>query len=558
MITFDHFSYTYPSGHEALRNVTLTIPDSAFVVVAGVSGAGKSTLLRAINGLVPQFYGGRCSGAVSVEGRNTLVTPPRALTQSVGFVFQDPEAQFVVPTVEDEIAFGMENRGIAPARMRQKIAEVLDLLGIPHLRRRKVATLSGGEAQRVTIAGALTLEPRCLILDEPTSQLDPPAAHALLDALVDLNCHQRLTIILAEHRLERVLRHATHLLYMERGAVRFGPPRDILLTTPLRPPVVEAALSLGWQPVPLDVAEARRYLALKNGRIADQREAILASIPASISTSVDGTGGADSAVEIRDLEVRYGSTSALQGLNWSIQRGEIVGLLGVNGAGKTTLLKAMVGLVRATRGVIRLLGVQAANRKPGELARIVGYVPQNPNSVFFAETLRDELRFTLRNHALPGDGLELLKRLELETHVERYPRDLSGGERQRAALAAMLAAEPPIVLLDEPTRGLDYVQKRALARLLREWAEQGRTIIVATHDAEWIAGSASRITILERGRIVKDGPAAEVLLQTPGFNTQLGELFNDPRLMTPEMLRASVQSAERPLLSNSRSASTIM
>jgi energy-coupling factor transport system ATP-binding protein len=369
------------------------------------------------------------------------------------------------------------------------------------------------------------------VLDEPTSQLDPPAAHSLLDTLVDLNRRHRLTIILAEHRLERVLRHASHLLHLTGEAAHFGLVREILPHTSLRPPIAEAALRLGWEPIPLSVEAARPFAAK-----------IVLPEAVHFDWAPPSTELADNlAVEVRGLAAGYTRQPVIEGLHWAIRRGEIVGLLGMNGAGKSTLLKTLVGLLKPGAGEVRLMGQSIAGQKIHMLARIVGYVPQNPNSVLFAETLREEIRFTRQNHGLPGDGLDFLAQLGLADVAERYPRDLSGGERQRAALAAMLAAEPPIVLLDEPTRGLDYVQKRQLGDLLRGWSAAGTTVIVATHDVEWIAGLATRVTVLERGRLAADGPAAQVLLRTPGFNTQLGELFHHPDFLTPDKLPLPVK-----------------
>lgn len=526
MITCDALTYAYPNQPQpVLRDLMLSVPDGAFVLVTGASGAGKSTLLRALNGLVPHFHGGQFGGRVLVDGESTLDTPPRQIARAVGFVFQDPEAQFVVGQIEDEIAFSLENAGVPPEAMEQRIENVLRLLGIAHLRGRQVSALSGGEAQRVAIASALVLEPRYLVLDEPTSQLDPPAARELLDALVGLNRRLGLTVILAEHRLERVMQAATHLLYMEAGGARLGPVRDLIGEVPLRPPVVEAGLQLGWQPVPLDLDEARRG----NFRV---------DLP-PLRLLKWGPPKDDLAIDVRDLSAGYGGHAALHGVDWAVGRGEIVGLVGINGAGKSTLLKALVGLVAPLSGEVRILGAPVAGQKRHVLAQRVGYVPQDPNSILFANTLREELRFTLHNHGLPGDGAALLAELEMSAHAERYPRDLSGGERQRAALAAMLTAEPPVILLDEPTRGLDYLQKRRLAGLLRRWAAAGRTVVVATHDVEWLAGLAGRVTLLQGGRVAADGPIGQVLLRAPGFATQIGELFGHPDILTAESIIAS-------------------
>jgi energy-coupling factor transport system ATP-binding protein len=520
MITVERLTYTYPGGRRAIHDLSLVIPDGAFVLVTGESGSGKSTLLRALNGLVPQFYGGVYSGGVRVDDHPTLGTPTRTLAQAVGFVFQDPEAQFVVQTVEDELCFGMENLGLTPAEMRQRLDEITAMLGISHLLRRRVATLSGGEAQRVAIASALVLRPRHLILDEPTSQLDPLAAHTVLEALVKLNCAHRLTIILAEHRLERVIDSATHLLHLSQDGVRFGAVREVLLHTPLRPPIVSLALQMGWQPLPLTVAEARQFLSAMAIPPIDHAPTVPLATPEAIS--------------VRDLSAGYGARPVLDGFTWSVRTSEIVGLLGSNGSGKSTLLKSLVGLLKPKAGTIFVMGESIHGREVATLAQRIGYVPQNPNSVLFAETLGEEVAFTLRNHGQAGEVAAILARFGLAGMAERYPRDLSGGERQRAALAAMLATEPPIMLLDEPTRGLDYGQKERLAALIQGWGAQGKTVIIATHDVEWIAGVATRCTVLSGGRIIADGDPGAVLLTTPGFNTQLGELFADPRRMTWE------------------------
>ncbi|MBX3062656.1 MAG: energy-coupling factor ABC transporter ATP-binding protein [Anaerolineae bacterium] len=531
MIKIERLSYTYPDGSAALRDISLTIPDSAFVLVTGVSGAGKSTLLRAFNGLIPHFHGGTISGRVTVDDQDTLATTPRSLAARIGFVFQDPETQFVVERVEDELCFGMENAGIPAAEMGQRIEEVLKILNIAPLRKRRVTTLSGGEAQKVALASALTLRPKHLILDEPTSQLDPEAAHDLMDALVHLNCNHRLTIILAEHRLERVLKYATHWLHVEKGEIRFGEVREMLPRVPLHPPVVELGLRLGWQPIPLTVEEARQVIS----EIGAAGYPVM-NYGAERTKSLRDSRSDSTVIDCRELSVRYGSTVALEAVDWQVQRGEIVGLLGHNGAGKSTLLKSLVGLVKPQQGAIQIDGMANQRKKLTEIARIVGYVPQNPSVVLFQETLRAEVAFTLENHGVDGGAEQVLSRYDLARYADHYPRDLSGGERQRAALAAMLAVEPPIILLDEPTRGLDYVQKRRLTDLIRRWSAEGRTVIVATHDVEWIAGLATRCTVLEHGRIVADGETADVLLHTAGFNTQLGELFHNPALLTVEHL----------------------
>ncbi|MEA3341305.1 MAG: ABC transporter ATP-binding protein, partial [Chloroflexota bacterium] len=262
MIHFNHLAYTYPGApHPALAGVTLRIAEGEFALVAGPSGAGKSTLLRCLNGLVPHFAGGALNGSVTVAGRDPVAEGPQVLSRIVGFVFQDPEAQFVVDRVEDEIAFALENAAIPPVEMRARVEEALDLLELAPLRDRPLETLSGGEKQRVAIAAALALRPRILALDEPTSQLDPQSAQDVLSALVRLNRNLGLTIVLSEHRLERVLPHANRLIYLpgpDDPAIS-GPPRQVLHQMDLTPPLVTLGKALGWAPLPLTIEEGRRF-----------------------------------------------------------------------------------------------------------------------------------------------------------------------------------------------------------------------------------------------------------------------------------------------------------
>lgn len=511
MIHVENLTYTYPhTPTPALADADLTIPDGAFVLVVGVSGSGKSTLLRAINGLVPHFYGGRFQGRVLVDGLDTLASTPRQLAGKVGFVFQDPTTQFVVQRVEDEIAFGLENLAVPSAEMSTLIHESLGLVGAEHLRQRQIATLSGGEAQRVAIACALAMRPQVLILDEPTSQLDPAGADALLDVLGRLNQDQRLTLILAEHRLTRVLPFATHILHCTANQ----PPRlssvEEALPTLEGVPLVQAAQRMGWQPLPRSIKAARQ---LAQSTPIDSP--LLSSPPPPRQPLLD----------IQHLSVSYAKRPALQEVNLTLHAGECVALLGSNGAGKSTLLKALAGLVEPISGQITYQGQAITRQRVDQRARFLAYVPQDPNTLLFADTLLDELRFTLDGLKLPPvmEPRALLQLLRLESYAERYPRDLSGGERQRAALAAMLIVNRPILLLDEPTLGLDYIQRETLVYFLRQW---GQTVLLATHDLELAARVADRVVILEHGRIHTTGPTRDVLLHTSGYQTELAQIFD--------------------------------
>jgi len=539
MIEFEHLTYSYPDAgqpappgtqHEpspVLNDVSLHIKEGDFVLVAGPSGAGKSTLLRCINGLVPHFYGGTIHGRIRVAGQDPVAQEPRRMSTLVGFVFQDPEAQAVVDVVEDELAFAMENQGLPLTTMRKRIEKVLDQLNIAPLRRRRLSTLSGGERQRVAIASVLTLHPRVLVLDEPTSQLDPQAAEEVLDTLVKLNHDLGLTIVLSEHRLERVAQYADQVLYVPgRGEPPIlDDPRAVLERIPLVPPVVELGKRLGWSPLPLTIKEARRFAreipTQSNGLQAREKE----------TTPPSGTA----VIEVKRLSFAYNGQQTLREVDLTVRQGEFVAIMGRNGAGKTTLLKQCIGLLKPDVGHVRVLGQDTQHIPVDELAQHVGYVPQNPNALLFADTVDDELAFTRRAQGMQAaDDTPLLQTLGLADMHDRYPRDLSVGERQRVALAAVLVSEPELLLLDEPTRGLDYAQKRRLIAFLNTQKQRGQTIVMVTHDVELVAQCAERVVLMGDGEIVVDGPVREVMSDSQVFASQINKLFRDPRYLTVE------------------------
>lgn len=533
-IALQGVSFRYPGAVvAAIEETDFRVEAGEFVVVAGTSGSGKSTLLRCLNGLVPHFTGGRFGGTVTVAGQETRRYGPRAMSRLVGFVFQDPEAQLVANRVEDDLAFGMEQLGVPPLTMRKRVEEVLDLLGIAPLRGREITSLSGGERQRVAVAAALALQPEVLALDEPTSQLDPWGAEEVLTALDRLNADLGLTIVLVEHRLERVAGHADRMRYLPAPGsgepVRDGDPRRVLAEIDVAgvPPLVALGRRLGWDPLPLTIKEGRAAARSDPWR------------PAPPPPEAGPATGAP-VLRLRRLTAGYGRRPVIREIDLEVRPGELVALMGRNGSGKTTLLRTILGFHPLDSGRVELDGRDAARLRPAERAAVAGYVPQNPTSLFFAETLREELAFTLKHHGGVGRDLdETLEALGLGHAAGRNPRDLSGGERERAALAAILVGAPRLLLLDEPTRGMDYARKRSLGAMLRGLCAEGAGIVMATHDVELVAATATRVVLLGDGGIVADGTPREVLSGSLTFATQINKLYGGGYL-TPDDVDESV------------------
>ena len=528
-VAFRGVRFGYPDGPDALLGVDLDVPAGDIVLFVGDSGSGKSTLLRATNGLVPHSSGGRFAGSVVTFGRDTRTHTPRELADVVGFVAQDPEAQFVVDRVEHDVAFALENLGMTDVVMRRRVEEALDALGIAHLRDRSPSTLSGGERQRAAIAGALAAAPQALVLDEPTSQLDPQGADDVLAAVGRLNADLGTTVLLAEHRLERAAPLAHHVVVVDAGRIgAVGLPGPVLADFAGAPSVTALGRVLGWDPPPLTVREARaRALGAEPGALPDPAAAVAAS------TAADATRTPGAAlVTARGVTVELGGRPVLRDVSLEVRAGDVVALLGRNGAGKTTLLRALGGLLRPTRGSV-------------DATVPVGCVPQNPNALLFAPTVRAELRETLRLVGRPDDAAvdHWLDALGLLPHADRHPRSLSGGERQRVAIAAVAVGGAPVLLLDEPTRGMDAASRRALHDAVTRHAAGGGAVVLATHDVELAAQCATTAVVLGDGDVVAAGDARDVLA---------GSLFAPQvlRVLPPFLTVAEVADAllreERP------------
>jgi len=371
-LRFDDVTFTYPDGaRPALDGVEISLAEGSFALAVGPTGSGKSTLLRAANGLVPQFTGGTFHGRVSAAGRDTLAHPPRRLADVVAFVPQDPGATFVLDRVEDELAYGMENLGVEPSHMRRRVEETLDLLDLEALRWRSVRTLSGGERQRVAIAAALAAGPNILVLDEPTSQLDPQGAEDVLAALQRLVHDHGMTVLLAEHRLERVAGWVDDAIGVDGGRVAQGPPADVLRALGTGPPVSRIGAIAGWDPAPLTVRDARRFAATVR-------------LPTPPPPTRDGRGTV--AASVRGLVATYGTSEALRGLDLDLHEGEVVAVMGRNGAGKSTLLRVLAGVHGPSRGRVQVRG------EPPHPGADAALCPQEADDLLFHETVLAEVR----------------------------------------------------------------------------------------------------------------------------------------------------------------------
>ncbi|MEV0171185.1 ATP-binding cassette domain-containing protein [Streptomyces sp. NPDC050803] len=613
MIRFENVSVTYDGAAEpTVQGVDFEVPEGELVLLVGPSGVGKSTILGAVSGLVPHFTGGTLRGRVTVAGRDTRTHKPRELADVVGTVGQDPLAHFVTDTVEDELAYGMESLGLAPAVMRRRVEETLDLLGLADLRNRPIATLSGGQQQRVAIGSVLTPHPKVLILDEPTSALDPAAAEEVLAVLQRLVHDLGTTILMAEHRLERVIQYADQvaLLPTPGAPPTLGTPAAMMSVSPVHPPVVALGRLAGWTPLPLTVRDARRQATALRARLADQpaqpadirtataepagtrtADAAATAEPAGMraawggpaakerrhlasagkrthpGTATDGTlstpGNANPpsprrrpfrrkpsptstpttphTAEIRALSIRRDQIQALTHIDLTLSPGETVALMGRNGAGKSTLLASLVGLVQPTTGEVRVGGAVPHKTAPRDLVRRVGLVPQEPRDLLYTDTVEAECTAADRDaHADPGTCRHLVSALLPGVSDDTHPRDLSEGQRLALALAVVLTSRPPLLLLDEPTRGLDYAAKARLVTLLRELAADGHTIVLATHDVELAAEIAHRVVLLAEGEVIADGPAADVVVASPSYAPQVSKILAPQKWLTVAQVREAL------------------
>ena len=522
MIELRGITFRYDDDAAVLDRVDLVVDEGELVLVSGPTGVGKSTLLGVVTGLVPRFSGGRLEGDVLLDGTSIVHAPPRERAHVIGYVGQDPAAGFVADTVEEELAYGMEQLGLPPETMRRRVEETLDLLGIAALRHRDLRTLSGGQQQRVAIGAVLTMHPRLLVLDEPTSALDPTAAEDVLATLTRLVHDLGISVLLAEHRLERVVPFADRMcLLTGDGRVTVGEPGELLVTSPVVPPIVELGRAAGWRPLPLSVRDARRLA----------RDLTTGLTP----PADDPPAAGEPAVVVRRLTVAHGQAVAVREVDVELGTGRVTALMGRNGAGKSSLMWALQGSGKRAGGTIGIGGSDPAQMTPAGRRALVGMVPQNAADLLYLETVDEECAAA---DGGTGDCRGILDRLVPDVPGDRHPRDLSEGQRLALALAIVLAARPRVLLLDEPTRGLDYAAKRVLAGILRGLVDDGHTVLVATHDVEFVAQAADDVLVLADGEVVSFGPVRRVVAESPAFAPQVTKVLGPPWLRVDEVVAA--------------------
>jgi len=524
-------SFTYPSAERAaLHEVSLNLEPGQLGCLMGRTGAGKSTLSLCLNGIIPAMQAGEFKGIVRIGADSISAQPVHEIARRVGLLFQDFETQLLCSDVESEVAFGLENAQMPREQMQQRVTEMLELVGLNDLRGRDPATLSGGQKQRLALAAVLAPAPQVIILDEPTTDLDPLGKRELMEVCAQLR-DDGITMLMADHEAGRAI-GADHLTVLDEGEVAFAGPGDELLsdpdrlrelgTRPLEMPALFAALGLAERPLTPERAAA--ILSARGWRVDEEAYARLADEDAR----TDDLG--HTLISADEVSYAYpeGGAQALRGVSLRIREGEFVAILGENGSGKTTLAKHLNGLLRPDAGQVTVCGMHTRGARPRQLAHEVGYLFQNPDHQIFAGRVDEEIAFGPRNLGVSEAELrsrvrQVLALVNLEGYEGKDPFVLTKGERQRVALASVLAARPRIIVFDEPTTGLDGPEQEQMMRLLRGLNEAGQTIIFITHCTWAAAEYARRAIVMDEGRIVADVTPRE-LFGDAGLLAETGQV----------------------------------
>jgi len=531
-ISIQDLSFTYAeTTRPALQHINGEVEEGTFVVIMGHEGAGKSTLCYSLNALVPRFFRGEYAGQVVVHNVEVARARVAEMSRRVGLVLQDFEAQLFSTSVELEVAFGPENLCLSRDEIERRIDHYLRFVGLAEMRRREPASLSGGQKQRLAIASVLALEPPIVVMDEPTTDLDPVGREEVL-SVSDLLRQERRTLVVVDQDPDTAVDADQVWLMREGEMVAQGPPRQVLTDLALLescgvqpPPTVALFQALGWPGQPLTVEEAIALIRQHN--LAQPRPL---QAPAAL------TNGRPVILELRNVDYIYPTRAveALKGVDLQIREGEFLALVGQNGSGKTTLAKHLNGLLKPTRGEVLFRGRPLQDIRRTEMARHVGYVFQNPDHQIFSNTVREEVGFSLRMAGMDAKTIEervaeALAVVGLSGYEDEVPFTLTKGERQRVAVASVLAAQPQVIILDEPTTGLDYRHQRSMMEMLRDLHRRGHTVIIITHSM-WVAAEyAERVVVMKDGQILLDAPTRAAFAQE--------QVLAEASLRPPPLLR---------------------
>ncbi|MGC9208791.1 MAG: ABC transporter ATP-binding protein [Nitrososphaeria archaeon] len=528
IIKFENLSWRYLGTKEkALNNINLTINKGEFVVIAGANDSGKTSLLMCINGLIPHTLRGIMEGKVIVDGIDTQKSSTQVLSEKVGYVFSDPESQFLTMTVEEEIAFSLENAGLPIDEIRDRIKWAMDVVNLPYEYLNKAPyELSGGQKQRVAIASVIARRPPILVLDEPTSQLDPLGKTEILDVIKNIHDNYNMTVIIAEHRFDRLMKLADRIVLLEKGEIiKAMPPEEFfsdpkeLINHGIYPPefnIIENYFihrNLLNRPISLSLEE---FLGKFNNILSKIKKDDLPQIKEKPSYK----DPSKKMIQMKEIRYTYpDGTLALKGINLDIYKGEFVAIIGQNGSGKTTLAKIMAGILKPTEGQLIIDGKDVTRAKIKDVASKVGYIFQNPDHQLFEQTVFDEIAYGPKNLGIKGDELvrRVTKAMEIvglpESYANENPFTLSKGWRQKVAIASILAMEPEVIIVDEPTTGQDFPQADKILKFLSSLNKAGKTIIIITHDMTFVAKYCNRAVVLNNGEILLDGPIEYVFNQ---------------------------------------------
>ncbi|WP_411678825.1 ABC transporter ATP-binding protein [Clostridium thailandense] len=521
-IEINNLEFTYPlEKKKSLMNINLSLDKNSFLLIAGKSGSGKSTLARAMVGTVPNFYGGTIGGEVKIDGKSLDEMKHKERAKKITMVFQDPEKQLMMNKVHREVAFGLENVGTDEKTIKRMVYEALQFLGILHLAERDITSLSGGEKQKVAVASALVYMPKCIILDEPTSQLDPSAAEEVINLIKKINEELGITIIVIEHRVNRWFDVADSIAIMDRGRLHtFKNKEDFYNNCSgeqavFMPDYLKFLKKANFNFMPKNFKDARIQFLNSDIKIKKEEGIILEN-------------DAENLLKIKKMSCKYAAKEVLSDVNFNVNKGDFISIMGANGAGKSTLLKTIMGL-KDYEGIIKLHDNNVEDMDIREIAKHIGYVSQNPNDYLSKDSVYDEIRFTMDNYEMYDENVieKVLKELEIYDIKDKNPRDLSGGQRQRVAIASILVLKPEIILLDEPTRGLESDLKDKLGNLLKNLNSQGTAIVLVTHDTDFASKFCTGYMIMFNGSIVAKGRREDILGEGIFYTTSINKLVRD-------------------------------